>query len=394
MFIPISSYKFLIRKAFKTNIGTKTIKYWGKRDEEKKIPCNSSISVTLSQDDLKSTTSVAISEKFENDKFWLNGNLIPIENTVFSKCISKLRDLRIIEENKNSSLKKLSKHYLHIASKNNFPTAAGLASSASGFAALISAITSLFELPQTMSEISEIARLGSGSACRSLFGGFVIWEKGELHDGLDSLSYQIAHPNHWPSLKAIILVINSSQKKVSSSAGMKRTVETSDLFKYRISNIVPKKVDLMKKSILNKDFENFGLLTMKDSNSFHSVCLDSYPPIFYLNDTSKLIIELVHELNNKHQKIICAYSFDAGPNAIVFYEEFNSSKVLGFFYSYFKDADGWESQKTLNFEKYDNFDYNNVDIAKNVEKVILTSVGEAPKISKTSLMDHNGFPYD
>ena len=129
---------------------------------------------------------------------------------------------------------------LHIVSENNFPTAAGLASSAAGFAALVSAIAKLYELPQDVSELSKIARKGSGSACRSLFGGFVAWEMGTLPDGQDSKAVEIAPLEHWPSLRAVILVVSDDKKDTPSTTGMQSTVATSDLFAHRIAEVVPK----------------------------------------------------------------------------------------------------------------------------------------------------------
>lgn len=127
-------------------------------------------------------------------------------------CLADLRQLRQNVESTNSSLPKLSQMKLHIVSENNFPTAAGLASSAAGFAALITAIAKLFELPQDMSELSKIARKGSGSACRSLFGGFVAWEMGQAADGEDSKAVEVAPLDHWPSMRAVILVVSDDKR--------------------------------------------------------------------------------------------------------------------------------------------------------------------------------------
>lgn len=226
-------------------------------------------------------------------------------------------------------------------SENNFPTAAGLASSAAGFAALVRAIADLYQLPNTPTELSRIARQGSGSACRSLFGGYVAWEMGTRIDGsgmfhlkffcagklyellltlVDSLAVQVAPASHWPTMRALVLVASAEKKDVSSTSGMQTTVATSDLFQRRVEEVVPKRFIAMKEAILAKDFPTFAELTMRDSNSFHAVCLDTFPPIAYLNPTSFAAIRLVGDINKKAGKSIAAYTFDAGPNAVIYFE--------------------------------------------------------------------------
>lgn len=355
------------------------------------LPTNSSISVTLSQNDLRTLTSVATSEEFKEDKLWLNGKLESLESERTKACLADLRSLRAELESKDSSEPKLSKNGLHIVSENNFPTAAGLASSAAGFAALVVAIAKLYKLPQDMSEISKIARKGSGSACRSLFGGYVAWEMGQEADGSDSKAVEVAPLSHWPNMKAAILVVSDDKKDTPSTSGMQTTVATSDLFQWRIKEVIPKRFGEMKDSILRKDFATFGDLTMKDSNSFHAVCLDSCPPIFYLNDTSKKVIKLIHELNRIEGKIIAAYTFDAGPNAVIYYEQENELKVLGLIYQYFNKVQGWDKvdTKTLDVSSEIKAD---PELYKGVSRIILTEVGQGPQDATESLIDDKGFP--
>ncbi|KAK6867509.1 Diphosphomevalonate decarboxylase [Candida tropicalis] len=356
-----------------------TLKYWGKRDKNLNLPTNSSISVTLSQDDLRTLTTAAADETFEKDQLWLNGKLESLDTPRTQACLADLRQLRQNVESTNSSLPKLSQMKLHIVSENNFPTAAGLASSAAGFAALITAIAKLFELPQDMSELSKIARKGSGSACRSLFGGFVAWEMGQAADGEDSKAVEVAPLDHWPSMRAVILVVSDDKKDTPSTTGMQATVQTSDLFAHRITEVVPKRFEEMKKSIVEKDFPKFAELTMKDSNSFHAVCLDSYPPIFYLNDTSKRIIKLVEGINK--ESIIAAYTFDAGPNAVIYYDAANEDKVLSELYKSFGHVQGWK--KTYNAETP----------IQGVSRIIQTSIGQGPQVTKESLINtETGLP--
>lgn len=304
--------------------------------------------------------------------------------------MADLRKLRAEMEGTDPSLPQLSKWKLHIVSENNFPTAAGLASSAAGFAALVVAIAKLFKLPLDMSEISKIARKGSGSACRSLFGGYVAWEMGDLENGEDSKAVEVAPVSHWPTMKAAILVVSDDKKDTPSTSGMQTTVATSDLFEHRIKNVVPARFEEMKKSIHDKNFEVFGKLTMQDSNSFHAVCLDSYPPIFYLTDTSKKIIKLVHQLNDAEGKIIAAYTFDAGPNAVIYYEQQNESKVLGLIHKHFSLIPGWDKVDTSKLETVDIAADENIH--KGVSKLILTLVGLGPQETSESLISKTGEP--
>ncbi|KAK7062603.1 Peptide chain release factor 1, mitochondrial [Paramarasmius palmivorus] len=219
------------------NASISFIRYWGKRDTKLILPTNSSLSVTLSQDHLRSTTTSRADPAFERDTLWLNGKEEEIKpGSRTETCIREMRTLRKTEvEDKDPNAPKLSTMKLHISSFNNFPTAAGLASSASGFAALIASLSALFQLPTHPTQLSLIARQGSGSACRSLFGGYVAWEMGSKPDGSDSHAVQVAPHTHWPDLHALICVVNDAKKGTSSTSGMQRTVETSPLLQHRLT---------------------------------------------------------------------------------------------------------------------------------------------------------------
>lgn len=375
-----------------------TLKYWGKRDKNLNLPTNSSISVTLSQDDLRTLTSVATSPEFTEDKLWLNGKEESLASERTQNCLQDLRTLRKQLEDSDQTLPKFSQWKLHIVSENNFPTAAGLASSAAGFAALVVAISKLFQLPQSYSEISKIARKGSGSACRSLFGGYVAWEMGDKTDGSDSKAVEVAPLDHWPEMKAAVLVVSADKKDTPSTSGMQLTVHTSDLFQERIKNVVPQRFEEMKKAILDKNFPLFADLTMKDSNSFHATCLDSFPPIFYMNDTSKKIIKLCHLINDFYNETIVAYTFDAGPNAVLYYLQENESRLFAFIYKIFQKNQGWNfkfSDKQLG-EFVSDFDTKiegkltfeiDEELYKGVTRVILTQVGPGPQDTSECLID-------
>ncbi|KAF2759440.1 diphosphomevalonate decarboxylase [Pseudovirgaria hyperparasitica] len=374
------------------------IKYWGKRDAKLNLPTNSSLSVTLAQNDLRTHTTASCSAKYPaEDVLVLNGAPQDVTGARTQACFRELRALRKDLESKDSSLPPLSSYPLKIVSENNFPTAAGLASSAAGFAALVRAIANLYELPSNPTDLSRIARQGSGSACRSLFGGYAAWEMGTKDDGSDSVAYEVAPASHWPEMRACILVVSAEKKGVSSTTGMQTTVATSTLFAERARDTVPKRMKEMTEAIQKKDFEAFARLTMKDSNSFHATCLDTEPPIFYLNDVSRAAITAVNAINQAAGKIIAAYTFDAGPNAVVYYLQKDEKEVAGAFKALLESKDGWAGERgaavEVNSTGAANFDEKSAGALQNgISRVILTGVGEGPIKIDEHLIDENGEP--
>jgi diphosphomevalonate decarboxylase len=306
----------------------------------------------------------------------------------------------------------LSTYNVRIASYNNFPTAAGLASSASGFAALVSSLAYLYELPVSPSELSLIARQGSGSACRSLFGGFVKWEMGQDPSGSDSLAIQVAPREHWPEMHALICVVSDDKKGTSSTSGMQRSVETSALLQHRIKHVVPERMDKMSAAILAKDFSTFAKITMADSNQFHAVALDTEPPIFYMNDVSRAIVALIVEYNRISLEAgagyKAAYTYDAGPNAVIYTLEKNVKEIASLILAYFPQQPGEFKDIFGLFGEQGARDVNafaevpdgfNKAVAKRfdvgaVKGLIHTRVGDGPrKLSdKESLLGVDGFP--
>ncbi|XP_017762769.1 PREDICTED: diphosphomevalonate decarboxylase [Eufriesea mexicana] len=294
------------------------LKYWGKKDEELILPVNDSISATLDTDHLFTKTTVMTSENFKEDRMWLNGQEENMENCRLQRCLTEIR--------KRAKHSKHLQWKIHICSENNFPTGAGLASSAAGYACLVLALAKLYEIK---GELSSIARIGSGSACRSVIGGFVKWSMGSLPDGSDSIAKQIVPASHWPEMRVIILVLDDTRKKVPSSIGMRRSMETSDMLKLRINYVVSDRAKRIERAIIEKDFETFAICTMKDSNQLHAICMDTYPPLFYMNEESRAIVDLVHTYNETVKKVQVAYTFDAGPNAVLYLLEENVPEFLG-----------------------------------------------------------------
>ncbi|KAH7547752.1 hypothetical protein JRO89_XS14G0010500 [Xanthoceras sorbifolium] len=326
------SGKWVLMVTAQTPTNIAVIKYWGKRDETLILPVNDSISVTLDPDHLCTTTTVAVSPSFDHDRMWLNAKEISLSGGRFQNCLREIRNRACDFEDKEKGIKiekkDWEKLHLHIASYNNFPTAAGLASSAAGFACLVFALAKLMNAKEDQSQLSAIARQGSGSACRSLFGGFVKWIMGKDEKGSDSLAVQLADEEHWNDLVIVIAVVSSRQKETSSTSGMRESVETSLLLQHRAKEVVPKRIVQMEEAIKNRDFSSFAQLTCADSNQFHAVCLDTSPPIFYMNDTSHRqfstnmetcfrIISCVEKWNRSEGSPQVAYTFDAGPNAVL-----------------------------------------------------------------------------
>lgn len=303
---------YLVTVSAPTNIAC--IKYWGKADAHWNTPTNDSVSVTLDQSDLRAVTTAAASTKFTQDRLWLNGieEKDAHKSKRFRACVDGVK--KLAADPKWKDLK------IHVSSYNTFPTAAGLASSAAGYAALVAALSTLMDAKEVYpGQLTTIARQGSGSACRSLYGGFVAWRRGGLkEDWSDSLAEQVADEKHWPELRALIMVVSDAKKDTSSTAGMSTSVATSTLLQHRIQHVVPGRMQEIETAFLTKDFQSFGKVTMRDSNQFHAVCMDTYPPIFYMNDTSTMIVRIVHAYNAWAGEIRAAYTFDAGPNAVLY----------------------------------------------------------------------------
>ena len=308
-----------------TNIAC--IKYWGKANTHYNTPINDSLSLTLDQSDLRAVTTASASPSFDKDRLWLNGSEEQDAATSkrFRACVDGVRSLatdKIDPDTKSIVVAKEDWNgmNIHIASYNTFPTAAGLASSAAGYAALVAALVQLFNAKESYpGQFTAIARQGSGSACRSLDGGFVAWRAGGAkEDWSDSIAEQVADENHWSEVRAVILVVSDAKKETSSTAGMSNSVATSELLGFRAREVVPKRMKLIEDAIKSKDFQSFGKVTMMDSNQFHATCLDTYPPIFYMNDVSRSVVQLVHRYNDWAGEIRAAYTFDAGPNAVLY----------------------------------------------------------------------------
>lgn len=293
-----------------TNIAL--IKYWGKRNNALILPTNNSLSVTL--DGLHTTTTVAFDETLTKDHFFLNDE--SVEGTAYERVVTFLDLIRRMKGRPDLRAR--------IQSENAVPTAAGFASSASGFAALAAAASKALELELDLPALSRITRQGSGSACRSVYGGFVEWQKGALEDGSDSYAIPIAPQNHW-DLRIAAVVLTAKEKDVSSRVGMKRTVDTSVFYDGWLQSI-PKDLRDIKSAITAKDFEKLGEISEANCLKMHATTLGATPPFTYWQDDTMTVMETVQNLRKKG--IPAYFTIDAGPNVKVLYLPEHETAVL------------------------------------------------------------------
>lgn len=273
------------------------IKYWGKRDSKLNIPYNDSISMNLDSCFTKTTTE--FDSKLNEDKVFIGG-----EKVVGEKKDRVVKILNLIR--KMAGIKT----FASVESENNFPTGAGIASSASGFSALALSASKAAGLNLSQKDLSRLARMGSGSACRSIPAGFSYWKKGT--NDKTSYAFQIAPPDFW-DLRDIIAVTSSSSKKTSSTEGHELAT-TSPYFEKRIQRI-GKRTFRLKNALLNKDFVKFGELLEEEAIDLHTMAMTSHPPVFYWNSGTLGVMQKVFELREKGTA--CYFTMDAGPNVHV-----------------------------------------------------------------------------
>ncbi|MDT2366429.1 diphosphomevalonate decarboxylase [Enterococcus faecium] len=290
-----------------TNIAL--IKYWGKKNEELILPMNNSLSLTL--DAFYTETEVIFSDSYMVDEFYLDGTL---QDEKATKKVSQFLDL--FRKEAGLSLK------ASVISQNFVPTAAGLASSASGLAALAGACNTALKLGLDDLSLSRFARRGSGSACRSIFGGFVEWEKG--HDDLSSYAKPVPSDSFEDNLAMVFILINDQKKEVSSRNGMRRTVETSSFYQGWLDSVEGDLYQL-KQAIKTKDFQLLGETMERNGLKMHGTTLAAQPPFTYWSPDSLKAMDAVRQL--RKQGIPCYFTMDAGPNVKVLVENSHLSEV-------------------------------------------------------------------
>ena len=273
------------------------IKYWGNRDETLRIPSNSSLSMNL--DGLVTRTTVSFLPDLPADVLELNGK--PAEPPAQARVSGFLDHVRTLA---GSSL------FARVTSQNNFPTGAGIASSAAAFAALSLAAARAIGLELSEKDLSRLARLGSGSACRSVPGGFVEWNAGTGDE--DSYAVSIAPPQHW-DLVDCIAVVASGHKTVGSTEGH-ALAGTSPLQAARLAD-APRRLETARRALLERDFPTFADIVEQDSTLMHAVMMTSTPPLFYWEPPSLNIMKSVQAW--RKAGLPCCFTLDAGANVHV-----------------------------------------------------------------------------
>jgi diphosphomevalonate decarboxylase len=285
------------------------IKYWGKANEKLRLPANDNLAICLNN--TFTITTVEFYKSLRKDKVIIDSEKVKAEEK--QRVVKHLDRIR-----KKAGLSLKAK----VVSENNFPRASGLASSASGMAGLTLAACKAAGLNLNKKELSILARLASGSACRSISDGYVYWQKGEKSS--NSYAYCLYPPDYW-DLRDLTLVVNKKKKKVSSTKGH-CLVKENPFFKARLKQV---KINLrkIKKAFKNKDFSLLGEVIESESLSLHSLMLTSRPALIYWQPATLAIIHKIIELREKG-KGESYFTIDAGPHVHLICQSRDEKKIL------------------------------------------------------------------
>ncbi|BCN93911.1 hypothetical protein THMIRHAM_16960 [Thiomicrorhabdus immobilis] len=287
-------------------------KYWGKRDATLNLPTNGSLSISLPGLGTKTQIERLESQNQQTDLVSLNGQRLDQDNA-FAKRVSQF--LNYFRETPQTFFK--------VDTENSVPTAAGLASSASGYAALVLALNDLFAWNLDNKSLSLLARLGSGSASRSLFNGFALWHQGQQADGLDS--YAEAIDTTWPEFCVGLLEIDVKQKPVSSTQGMQNTVETCALYQAWPQQ-ANQDMQTILQAIKDHDFATLGKTAEHNALTMHATMIATWPPIVYWQPES---VEAMHKIwRLREQGVAVYFTMDAGPNLKLLFLETEKPAIL------------------------------------------------------------------
>lgn len=304
------------------------IKYWGRKDEILRLPTNGSVSMTL--DNLSTTTTVEFSEKYLKDIFNIDDE--KIENPKLVKHLDRIRKIA------NIDLK------AKVVSKNNFPASTGLSSSASGYSALTVAACSALNLKLSKKELSILSRQGSGSSCRSMYSGYVEWLDSDKSE--ESYSVQLYDEKYW-DLIDIVCVVSKEKKLVPTSIGQ-TYAQTSPFFQTRL-DYIKNRIKNCKKYIQEKNFSELGKLIEQEALDLHCIMLSSYPHLIYWSTGTLKLMKLVQEWRKEHIEVY--FTVNTGQNIHLICENKNKEKVM---------------------DKLNNLDF--------VKKTIVNHAGQEPKI--------------
>jgi diphosphomevalonate decarboxylase len=288
-------------------------KYWGKRDAALNLPLNSSLSISLGS--LGTRTELRLRDGAAGPPaVHLNGELLSPESSFANRVASFLELFPMVGIS------------FEVRTENNIPTAAGLASSASGFAALVLALDDLAGWGLGGRMLSMLARLGSGSASRSVFDGFVQWHMGTSADGSDSFAEPFSKP--WPEFRIGILELTDAEKPVGSRDGMNRTVETSALYS-NWPGQANADFHAIRSAILKRDFIALGQTAEHNALSMHATMMSAWPPLIYLQPESMAMIHRVQRVRAEGLEVYL--TIDAGPNIKLLFLQENEAAVAAAF---------------------------------------------------------------
>ena len=282
-------------------------KYWGKKNKQYKLPYTNSLSLTL---DRFYTDTLA--EVIDNDQDIISLNdevLTDAKSQRIRNYLDTVRQMYSFDD------------HFQITTVNHVPTSAGFASSASGFAALAGAINETKQLDLDRKQLSILARNGSGSASRSIYGGFVEWIAG--YDNLSSFAVPI---DETPEIDLTLLsvVINQHSKKVSSTVGMKNSVKSSPFYSNWVT-LVSSEIKEIKQAIAQKDLQKIGEISEHNAMSMHALTLSANPSFTYFAPETIRIFQLIQEI--RHKGIFAYATIDAGPNVKIICTKESIQKV-------------------------------------------------------------------
>ncbi|MCL2011350.1 MAG: diphosphomevalonate decarboxylase [Cystobacterineae bacterium] len=288
------------------------VKYWGKRNEALILPWQSSLSVTLAPLEVKTTVAFGA----QQDEVHINGK--EAKGNERARVIALADVLR-------KEMPVLGPVCVH--SGGNFPASAGLASSAAAFAALALALRSAAGLARDVEATSLLARLGSGSACRSVQGGICVWSRGEREDGADSFARQHFAPQHWPGLRMVAVILSGEEKAVKSRDGMRSAVETSPYYSAWVKS-AEEDIERALQAIGACDLEQLGALAERNAWRMHATSFAAKPPLSYMRPSTLAMLLALEEERQKGTPVW--FTLDAGPNPVLLTEEAHLPKVLAF----------------------------------------------------------------
>ena len=287
------------------------VKYWGKRDERLNLPAAGSLSLTL--DALRTTTDVSFDASLRSDELMLDGAVVPgAAQDRVSRWLDLVRSAAGIDNR------------ARVVTDNNFPTASGLASSASAYAALALAATVAAGLTLSDQQLSVLARRGSGSAARSIYGGLVLMHAGQAADGNDAYAEPLDWDDTWPLRMVIAVVGGGVKKKLSSRAAMRHCADTSPLYKAWV-DAVPGDLVAAQNAIAHRDLDALGRVAEASALAMHAAAIASRPAVVYWQPPTLACMQVVREL--REAGVTGYYTMDAGPHVKVLTDEDHTAAV-------------------------------------------------------------------